>query len=280
MRYYDQQQNRLIYFSQRATADYWDEHWETGDALRKRLQNSRETYISRITKRHLQPQDGPILEGGCGTGQHVAALSHQGYECIGVDYAEKTVQAIQQAAPDLDVQLGDITQLQFADGAFAGYWSVGVIEHFWDGYAPCAAEMARVLRPGGYLFLTFPQMSILRRWKARLHGYERWQNQASTDAFYQFALDHRRVRADFLPHGFEPVAAVALDGLKGLKDELRWFKRPLQRLYNYRGRSIVVRGLRLMLTRALAPITGHSMLLVLRRTHQPSPAATQQDAAS
>ena len=265
MRYYDTTHNRLIYVSQRATADYWDDHWETGSALPKLLRTSQATYVSRITSRYLQPADGPILEGGCGTGQHVAALTHQGYTCIGVDYAEKTVEAIHAAAPALDVRLGDITALDFDDATFAGYWSVGVIEHFWQGYAQCMAEMARVVRPGGYLFVTFPQMSPIRRWKARLNRYPRWTTDGSPEAFYQFALDHKQVSASFVAHGFDLAKAVPLDGLKGFKDEMGALKSPLQRLYNYRGKSLPIRALRLALSQALAPVAGHSMLLILRR---------------
>lgn len=269
MRYYDSIHNRLIYLSQQATADYWDDHWETGTSLQQLLQKSQVTYISRITNRYLQPDDGPILEGGCGTGQHVAALTHQGYTCIGVDYAEKTVEAIHEAAPALDVRLGDITNLAFDDATFAGYWSVGVIEHFWNGYAVCAAEMARVVRPAGYLFVTFPQLSLLRRWKARAGSYPQWSTAESTtespDNFYQFALDHQQVARTFSAHGFTLTKALPLDGLKGFKDEMERLKAPLQKLYNYRGRSLPLRAMRFGLSQALAPLAGHSMLLIMQR---------------
>lgn len=265
MRYYDATHNRLIYLSRQATADYWDEHWENGSSLQRLLQNSRSTYVSRITGRYLQPEDGPILEGGCGTGQHVAALTHQGYTCIGVDYAEKTVAAIHNAAPALDVRMGDITALQFDDATFAGYWSVGVIEHFWEGYGACVAEMARVVRPGGYLFVTFPQLSPLRQWKVQFGRFPQWSAENSHDSFYQFALDYRGVVETLTAHGFTLAKAMPLDGLKGFKDEMGAIKAPLQKLYNYRGKALPIRALRLGLSNALAPIAGHSMLLIMRR---------------
>ena len=42
------------------------------------------------------------------------------------------------------------------------------IEHFIDGYDAILSEMYRVIKEGGYLFLTVPSMSIIRKVKAAL----------------------------------------------------------------------------------------------------------------
>jgi SAM-dependent methyltransferase len=218
-----------------------------------------------ITQKYLSPTAGPVLEGGCGQGFHVAALRNNGYTCIGIDFAPRTVQTLNQLAPELDIRQGDVRNLPFPDGAFAGYWSLGVIEHFWEGYASIALEMKRVLRPDGILFLTFPYLSPLRRWKIRRAAYPIWPNDAAPDDFYQFALDHHQVADHFRNLGFELIATKPMDGLKGLKDEVAWGRESLQRLYSYRGKSALVRGGRYVLTNLVAPMTAHSILLVLRR---------------
>ena len=47
--------------------------------------------------------------------------------------------------PQLDVSYGDVRALEFEDDSFDGYWSLGVIEHFPDGYEDIGQEMTRVI---------------------------------------------------------------------------------------------------------------------------------------
>jgi SAM-dependent methyltransferase len=159
----------LVYLEHHAAdQNFWDSHWNLDLARSRKILGTRRTLVTDVTRRYLRPADGPILEGGCGIGVHVAALQNHGYQAIGVDYAAKTMAMVRQYLPRSDVRLGDVRSLvEFPDRHFAGYWSLGVIEHFWSGYEDIAREMLRVLRPGGYLFLTFPHMSPLRRVKAR-----------------------------------------------------------------------------------------------------------------
>lgn len=50
----------------------------------------------------------------------------------------------------------DATRLTFADASFDLVYSISVIEHIHGDYGRAVGEMMRVLRPGGYLYLTFP----------------------------------------------------------------------------------------------------------------------------
>ena len=267
MRYYDPEHKRLIYIQQTASAEFWDQLWQNnyGERLAK-LSKTRNTFVSDITKRYLKPADGPILEGGCGQGQQVAALVNNGYDCIGIDFAETTINKVRAVLPELPVYVGDITRIAYADRTFSGYWSLGVIEHFWYGYSAAATEMARVLKAGGYLFLTFPYMSPLRQWKARLGQYPSLESMEEPAGFYQFALDHQAVLKDFTQRGFRLVAAKPLAGLRGGKDEIAWGRQWLRQLYDYRGKSFWRRGVRFGLEQLFLPMAGHSILLVLQRT--------------
>ena len=272
-RYFDAKNQRLVYVNEAATEAFWDNHWANQPdpsnhrdpvglvgRLKAFLQND---FVLDTTRSYL-PAGARVLEGGCGQGQHVVNLSHAGYQAVGLDFAPETITQLKDRHPKLEFEQGDVRELPFADGTFDGYWSLGVIEHFWEGYEAIASEMYRVLRPGGFLFLTFPQFSQLRKWKAGREYFPELEGDEEPDGFYQFALDSNLIAKDFESQGFSLAEKKGLSGLKGLKDETDSLKPLLQNLYS--SRSVPARGLKRVISPALARFAGHSVLLVLKRS--------------
>lgn len=266
MTLYDAHNKRLAVFERQATPEFWDAQWNKDELLKRIKSGNTYHFLKKITQRYV-PQGGRILEGGCGTGQVVYALGTCGYEVSGVDFAPATVEMVKSLVPDLCINLGDVRHLDFPDASFDGYWSLGVIEHFWDGYDEIVQEAHRVLKPGGTLFLTFPWMSPLRRLKARLGRYQKLAGTQSTDTFYEFMLDDQRVQKQLESQGFVCMESYHYDALKGLKDELPFLHAPLQHLY--KSRSKLARGVRYLLTLLLSKFTGHMILLVCRKSSVP-----------
>ena len=133
MRYYDKENRRLVYIEENATPEFWDRQWKDEKLKQSILAGAKEHFVFPITKRYLKT-GSKILEGGCGKGQFVYSLHTRGYDAHGVDFAEKTVEKIRALVPELKIHLGDVRKLEFPDASFDGYWSLGVIEHFPEGY--------------------------------------------------------------------------------------------------------------------------------------------------
>ncbi len=179
MRYYDEINKRLLYFRKKVDGkDLWDNHWlKTLNEDRKLIYSYKpKSLVCKITSKFLTPRDGPILEGGCGLGYNVYHLSKLNYKIIGVDNANKTIELIKKQNPELNFQFGDVRKLSYQKNYFAGYWSLGVIEHFFDGFSQIALEMKRVIKPNGFLFLTFPYMSPFRKLKVKFHFFKIFNN--------------------------------------------------------------------------------------------------------
>lgn len=93
---------------------------------------------------------------------------------------------------NLTFQLEDGTQLSFQDNSFDLVYSISVIEHIYGNYADAVQEMLRVLKPGGYLYLTFPVSA---------QHTEQWldqqiypaQYQRDGKAFFQYRFDREDV---------------------------------------------------------------------------------------
>jgi len=254
---------KLAFFQEQATPSYWDEHWQIddlGNYIRKVRSDG--TFIP-LVKKYL-PLGSTILEGGCGRGQLVHALQYQGYKAIGIDSALKTVNEVKRIAPNLDIRYGDVRSLDIESNSLNGYISVGVIEHFWEGYHGVLSEMYRTLKLGGFLFVSFPSLSPLRKLKINLHLFPFSTSALAgqkADFFYQYALDFKTVSKEISNLGFKLLEIKHSNGIKGFKDEVIFFRHYLQRVYD--GKEY--KQLRPWLERALRSFAYHSTLLVMKK---------------
>jgi SAM-dependent methyltransferase len=263
-RYYDKSRDCLVYYGREASSEFWDKHWRTKD-LRKEIVSSNNKFIVDITKKYIPKRNSRILEGGCGKAQNVYSLKINGYDAIGIDFARETIKAVNKAVPELDVRFGDVRKLDFPDDFFDGYWSIGVIEHFWDGYTQTLSEMKRVIKPGGFLFLSFPYLSPIRKMKIKLGFYEHFTGDPTPDNFYQYAFNHKKVAGDITDMRFQLIEQRPFDAIKGLKDEISILKPMLQKLYDYSGNNTLVNMSRLTMSKLLKGISSHCILLILRK---------------
>jgi len=194
----------------------------------------------------------------------VRSLSLANYRPVGLDFAQDTLRLVKAAEPGLVLTGGDVFCLPFPDSTFDGYWSMGVIEHFWDGYEPILAEAARVLKPGGYLFLTHPWICPLRWAKIRRGAYAVWDSETAPEGFFQFLLSDQQTDASLAAHDFQVVHRQPLAGYKGLKDEWERFREPLQRLHDSPTRNPLLRLLRKGIDVVAQPFASHSVLKIAR----------------
>lgn len=252
--------DRLIYLDEKPTPEFWDDHWEKEGTPPP--VNPKDEVIT-VTRKYLGP-NARVLEGGCGRANKVKAMVYGGFNAIGVDFAEETVNQARRIYKDLDVRKGDVRSLDFPDDYFDGYWSIGVIEHFWNGYNAILSEAARVLKPQGFLFLTAPWFSPYRKSKARGGGYTKVDPSKEPDFFYQFALGREEVCAQLVKHGFRLQSWHGLVSEISMNEDMITFQRQIEWLLGSRG-SIVKRVLRRVITRSLDWYCGHSFLAVARR---------------
>jgi ubiquinone/menaquinone biosynthesis C-methylase UbiE len=125
--------------------------------------------------RQLQPQAGPILDVGCGTGQLLrhARPCYPTAQLVGVDLAGQMVATASTITPTtLDVRYvqGRAECLPFTDDVFDLVFTTLSLRH-WTNLSAGIAEIGRVLTPGGLLVLADvlpscrrgPDLPMLRR---------------------------------------------------------------------------------------------------------------------
>ncbi len=101
-----------------------------------------------------------ILDLGCGTGRNAVFLAAQGFAVSGIDSAAEGLAEARRVAHQADHTLiltrGDIYQpLPYDTASFDAVISIQVLQHNTREHIQNAlAECARIIKPGGYLFLT------------------------------------------------------------------------------------------------------------------------------
>lgn len=96
---------------------------------------------------------GTAVDVGCGMGGNTAVLRDLGWRIVGIDYSPASVEAA--ARRRLMVVRGDARLLPLADESVDLVLSTDAWEHVAE-HERVAAESARVLRPGGTLFVAVP----------------------------------------------------------------------------------------------------------------------------
>jgi SAM-dependent methyltransferase len=105
-----------------------------------------------MLRNFLRPAPGElIVDLGCGSGRALLWNQDLGATAIGIDIAPFFSR---DARTGIDLLLGDLRRLPFADGTFDKAWSLDVLEHLSpEALAAMLKEAGRILKPGGSLFV-------------------------------------------------------------------------------------------------------------------------------
>ena len=118
--------------------------------------------MSRLSTVFYDNEVKRILDLGCGTGRHLAFLSQAGFEVSGFDSSKTALDLakkwLKKEKLDSDFRLGTMEKsLPYSDDYFDAVISVQVIHHNrMHDILSTVKEIERVLKIGGYLFITVP----------------------------------------------------------------------------------------------------------------------------
>jgi len=133
----------------------------------------------------LDPQPGErVLDVATGTGWAARSIAARGAVVTGVDLGAEVIEAARQLSAGIDFRIGDAEALPFPDNHFDAVISTfGVM--FARNPEAVAAELARVVRPGGRISLA------------------NWANEGSVHEMFKLIGSHKPAGQNPAPSPFE-----------------------------------------------------------------------------
>lgn len=147
-------------------ASTWRDVYISRDPYARRIQRRRDAIVAAFQKQ-LKGRRAMILDAGCGTGEIAGRLSALGHLVVGLDLSTEMLleaqQLVREGKPLPLLVRGSLLNLPFRSGQFDATVSAGVMEHimprrvgerFVDPEVLAIRELARILKPNGFMVIT------------------------------------------------------------------------------------------------------------------------------
>jgi len=129
------------------------------EKLLSRLEYLLSPLLDKVEYYHTMPHTRgggrKLLDIGCGDGRKLVRFRDNGWEIYGVDISKKAIEVAQRRVPDGYFYCGTLKAAAFPDDYFDCIRLDNVLGHIPDP-VDMLAEIRRILRPGGELFIYVP----------------------------------------------------------------------------------------------------------------------------
>jgi len=183
---------------------YWTKRWN--DIVADFAMTNSAVYPLKYALETVgQDKTKKILEAGCGAGRILRYFSEKEYDIVGMDFTESAIFKLKKTDPTLKVEVGDITDLEYADECFSYILAFGLYHNLeLESLKKAVLETNRVLLPGGKVCASFRADNIQTLLTDWLTGH-RSRNigiDIKPDKFHKLNLKKNEFRRLFEENGF------------------------------------------------------------------------------
>lgn len=163
-----------------------------------------------------------ILDIGCGDGRVFEIFKGKGVSYAGIDVSEEAIDKAKSrwskeiAEGRADFHVGDILRIPVEDGRYDAVVAAGVLHHVpsEEYRARAVSEMARGVRPGGYVLIAVWNLWRMKYWGVLLHQLFGKRNNWD---FGDLKVSWRKSRFSRYYHAFRMVEIRKLCEVAGLE---------------------------------------------------------------
>jgi 2-polyprenyl-3-methyl-5-hydroxy-6-metoxy-1,4-benzoquinol methylase len=160
-----------------------------------------ESRFQRVMEMLDRRRPGTLLDIACGPGLLGGVMARRGWNVVGVELAEPLAKAARERITPVCADVGT-AGLPFAPERFDVAFAGEIIEHIvdTDGFL---AEMRRVVRPGGAVIITTPNLaSFENRVRLLLGRYPKWVEFRGGGEGHVRAYTAATLQEQLVDHGF------------------------------------------------------------------------------
>jgi ubiquinone/menaquinone biosynthesis C-methylase UbiE len=135
--------------------NYWDKRFAKDGCVWGIEPSELAVHVVDFLKDHRINGDR-ILDLGCGYGRDSALLAAHGYSVTGIDFSIQGIRKASELYPHIKFEVMDVAAMDLRDASFDHVFGNFVLHLFIDASdrQKIFSECLRVLKPGGYLFLS------------------------------------------------------------------------------------------------------------------------------
>jgi SAM-dependent methyltransferase len=191
-----------ITYRARGVKEYWTARWDEIPADAP-MENP-DVYPLKYAQMTVKDKTGEILEAGCGAGRILRYYHDRGYDIVGIDFIDVAIRKLKEIDPTLKVEIGDITNLRFANQSFKYVLAFGLYHNLEHGLDKAIQETHRVLEQGGLVCASFRADNIQTRLTDRLadRKAKRRDGENKTRSFHKMNLTRSEYEQLFYRSGF------------------------------------------------------------------------------
>jgi ubiquinone/menaquinone biosynthesis C-methylase UbiE len=141
--------------------DYWAKRW--ADIPADNPMENLNVYPLKYAEMTVKDKSGKILEAGCGAGRILRYYHDRGYNIKGMDFIDVAISKLKEIDPTLQAEVGDITNLGYADQSFKYILAFGLYHNLEHGLDQAIHETYRVMETGGAVCASFRADNIQTR---------------------------------------------------------------------------------------------------------------------
>jgi len=134
--------------------DHMDELYNSDNFLVRYVHRNR---LDNIVKTMPKQDNLKVLDAGCGEGHLLELLENKNKNnsYYGIDLTSEALARAKERCPNMTFIQADLSKIDIEDNFFDFIVCTETLEHV-DTYQEVINEFKRILKPGGYLVITFP----------------------------------------------------------------------------------------------------------------------------